>query len=556
MDFLANLLKANKPETYENSPLDPIGGAAMLPVEVPSVQVPVAAKPQPKPMVIPAPETQVTDDSQTTADLIKSIDQIGADDPNYQSVMGKSVEDEVNEAARDSGIDLSVSPEAMDQATGGVKPLSQADILEAYRRLKPAQQNYQNDLNNYAMLQGANQIAQGFARGYGADIGDGSKSIDALRAASKEGVDSVGRQISGAQDAMKASKAVMDYEEAGKMNDPASDVSKLYREQAYSVLKKLNPESPLIGQLDNMSAAQLQKLPGFKSMFGGDRPNTRYVTTQEPDGTVRSKLIDMTNGETIKDLGLAGYAYGTMIDPRTKEVMRLSKSDPTQGPSLVTGPSNVRTTDASGQVKDRNPYEVKSALNSYERDQLDKDVSEFQKEIKDEKRIISEIGAISDSTVELAKKNPNAAKTLGAQIAKIMQGSRLTDADVVLYTGQSGILNQMEDFVNDAVLGKISDDKANNIRGVLSAYNAALRKSLDNRARQAATINLQNYNPELGLKASEVAPLYYISDKEVNGTKKTSPDVVKMKSPDGRILGIPKANVEAAKKRGLVEVKE
>ena len=178
--------------------------------------------------------------------------------------------------------------------------LNRQQILDAYRRLKPAQEKYQQDLSNIGILQGANMIAQGFARGHGANIGAGEEGIRALQAQAKEGIDSIGRELDTAKNTMGTSKMLMDYEEAEKMNDPNSDVSKLYREQAYKILGE---KSPLVGKLENMSASQLQKL-GFKSPLN-NRTNNRYVTIQEPDGTIRSKLIDMDTGATIKDLGLA-----------------------------------------------------------------------------------------------------------------------------------------------------------------------------------------------------------------------------------------------------------
>lgn len=402
------------------------------------------------------------------------------------------------------------------------KPLSREDLLATYRSLKGAQDSYGQDLSNLAMLQGANQIAQGFARGFGANIDDGSKGIEALKAASKEKVDAVGRKLNTASDTMKAQNQLMTLEEEEKMSDPNSDISKLYREQAYALLKRMNPNSPLMGKLDDMSASQLEKL-GFKGLGEQGKSDNRYVTIQDEDGTIRSKVINMATGETVKDLGLAGYAYGTMINPRTKEPVRLSKSDPRQAASAITGTAGSTPVQqpVSDQPQKRNPYEIKNSLNVYDRDILDKDVSEFQKEIKDEKRIISEIGAISDSTVNLAKKNPNAAKTLGAQVAKIMQGSRLTDADVRLYTGREGVLNKLEDFATEALTGTISDAKAKDITQVLNYYNDALRKSLENRANQAAAITVQNYDPNMGITPDEIAPLYYVSDKNVQKKQPT-----------------------------------
>lgn len=397
--------------------------------------------------------------------------------------------------------------------------------LSKYEELLGAYKNKNTNLN---YLQAGNQIAQAIASGYGAKIGDGSDAVKMLR---DQNIDPLKQ---------------LQEEDASEMTDPSSDVSKLYREQAYSILTKLNPGKNYDGALENMSASQLLKLPGLKNALGssGRTNQNRYVTVQDPDGKVRSKLINMDTGDTIKELGLAGYAYGTQIDPRTGEAVRVSKSDPNMK-AITPGGQALGTDDPTLSEKKvtkkaLTPYDVKQSLNKYERDILDKEVQQFQTDIKDEKRIISEIGAVSDSSLELAKKNPNAAKTIGAQIAKIMQGSRLTDADVLLYTGQEGILNRINDFTTEVITGTISDDKARNIKQVLATYNLALRKSLENRARQAAEITLQNFDPAMGLRSVDVAPLFYITDKitsDNTSDKKDAPkeDELKRKTKSGKV---------------------
>jgi hypothetical protein len=188
------------------------------------------------------------------------------------------------------------------------------------------------------------------------------------------------------------------------------------------------------------------------------------------------------------------------------------------------------------------PYDILAALPNHTKKRVEADIDSFQKAIEEPKRIISEIGAISDSTIELAKKNPNAAKTLGAQIAKIMQGSKLTDTDVVLYTGRMGITNWLTDFVKELATGHVSESKAKDIKETLTVYNDALRKSLQARAKNYANTIKNEIDPNLNVDLDSMAKLYY-DDLPM------APGKVKMIDPNGKPCLIDADKVDLALKR-------
>jgi hypothetical protein len=397
-------------------------------------------------------------------------------------------------------------------------PSSLEQTLNEYQdrksKLADIQSNVRDRNSQLSMQLGANQIAQAIAAGYGGKIGDGSEAINMLQKNNES-------KISDYKDQIK-----------DRSDDPNSDISKTYRLVVAKSLKKKYPDLDLT-KLDNMSANELEALNKDQSSSSGrvfDKNIIDPVTKQ-----IRSQLYDQS-GNLIKDLGEAGYSYGATTDPFTGQTKLISKSDPNATPILQGNP-NVKSIDNSlgKEPKKQDPYQIKQMLNPKEKEILDKDVNQFQSEIKEEKRIISEIGALSDSSLELAKKNPNAAKTLGAQIAKIMQGSRLTDSDVVLYTGQSGVLNQMQDFASEALTGTITDEKAKNIKEVLKTYNLAQRNALNNRAKQAAEISKQNFNPDLNIDNDAMAKLYYIDDQNINKKEKTKTPEIKRKTKDGRV---------------------
>lgn len=419
-------------------------------------------------------------------------------------------------------------------------PAIQEDPVSRRKNLLEELQKARMDQNqNLNLLQAGNMAAQAMASRYGAKIGDGSDVIKSMRD--------------------QTNQPIKDYKEGieNEENDPESDVSKFMREQAYATLKKISPDKEY--NLENMTANQLKKSMGKLLGQQNQKANTRYVTIQDTDGKVKSQLIDMNTGEVIKELGLAGYAYGSQIDPVSGLLVSTSKSDPNAvSVARPMGTTNkigapVASSNTPEATKSVTPYDIKTALNPKEREILDKDVNTFQNEIKEEKRIISEIGAISDASLVEAMKNPNAAKTIGAQIAKIMQGSRLTDADVKLYTGQEGVINVIKDYANEALTGTISPQKAQNIKKTLEVYNMALRKSLENRAKQAAEITKQNFNPELNLPTETMSKLYYIDDKKIQGNES---DKVRVKLPNGKVGTIPKANLKKALEQGATEIKD
>lgn len=411
-----------------------------------------------------------------------------------------------------------------------------SSILDAYRSLRPSQERSNENLLGANLLRAGNKIAQGFAYGAGAKIDDGSDLANALEKQADRPTEQALQNVK--------------FAEAEEMADPGSDISKFYREQAKALLQRLYPNKDYTNELENMSASQLEKLPGFKNVLNPSsaKTNRRIIELRDDDGVIRSYNVNLDTGE--KELvGERGYAYGIMKDPRTEELISVSKSSPGARVNPVTGPTAINK--PSDQLT---PKEVKQSLPTIDRKILEKERDEFQKEVKEEKRIISEIGAISDSTIALATKNPNAAKTLGAQVAKIMQGSRLTDADVVLYTGRAGIVNKLADFASEEITGTISKDKAKDIKETLDLYNLALKKSLQQRALQAATTTSSNFSGDLNIKPETLVPIFY---QEIENKKTLPSGNVRIKK-DGKTGTIPKnsPNLQKLLKQGWKIVEE
>ena len=234
------------------------------------------------------------------------------------------IEQEINEANQFA--------ESLPQELPAVKSKTDqyADLLNSYKQLKPAQEQYQQSLGGLSMLQGANQIAQGLARGYGADIGAGEAGIKALKEQAQAPLESLQQQ-------MQLGKAYLGLETEVQMIDPNSDISKFSRQQAAKAMAtkegKLDVEleDKYNQQFSGMSAAQLQKL-GFKGIgaMGALTPYQQQMLQVAQDkvvnqrtaleqGAQRMGLSEEKIKQTLDTaLSKEGQALGRSIDAMDK----------------------------------------------------------------------------------------------------------------------------------------------------------------------------------------------------------------------------------------------
>jgi carbonic anhydrase len=168
-----------------------------------------------------------------------------------------------------------------------------ANILEQYNRLMnrdnilKAQQDQASGKMNAGMLLGAGQLAQAFGTRYGAKIGDNSEGARMV----EKNADLPVQQIAEGQ---KLVGQQLDTLNATEMHDPTSQASGLMRGMAYKMLDKLDPENKLKlqGQLEDMSAMQMGKLPGMKSLFDN-------IFKQKSMQQIRDYVGKNEKGETV-----------------------------------------------------------------------------------------------------------------------------------------------------------------------------------------------------------------------------------------------------------------
>lgn len=527
----------------ENSPLDLSRLTQMAPAAPVAPVRPKAAPAMAAPTAVQVPQVPEEDELKL--------------DETTPSVSDMDLEDEIQMAATDSGIDLS-KPEQTDV-------LSPQSILETYRRLKPAQEKYEGDLRNLAMLQGGNQIAQAIASGYGGKIGAGEQGIAALREAAREPLSGIERDLTTAKNTMAVSKAAMEYGEAEKMNDPASDISKFYRENAYVLLKKLNPEKDFSGQLENMSATQLQKIPGMKNLGQTLLPQSPWIATDRVDRFGNPIRFNKQTGEY-------STADGRAIKPgdyTARDILRKDQLTGQYGIGNVGEGMRVLPTNygqgikPQGQTPEGKPKEftyaeiAKAAPKQAE--EFRKMQTEFNKDMKDSREVATSVTNLA-SKLKVGKNEAVDSGLLGGiqtQAAKMAgQKGVLTDQDLVKFAGAGGVAAKLE-RVADMLQGEMSESDIKFFKRFAELMGKSLNEDIINRsqlyteqARQmldttAPGITSENVSKLLGV--DKVAPI-------VQNKEKSTSNMVRMKLPNGNLVDIPKENVEKAKARGAVEV--
>jgi hypothetical protein len=437
-----------------------------------------------------------------------------------------------------------------DNSTSQSSP-SLEELLSSYQKLTEAQNQYKDNLSNVQMLQGASTLANIPALLYGGKPTESDLTIPMQLA--KRPLEEVAEQNTNLLNQFRIQQGSRDLEQQQILDTPESEISKLYQGQAEKVWKTLQLPEEQKPNFSNMSANQLENIFGKSMLVPKERTaqQTQYVEKDTNDPvTFDPNTNTYKNAVTGKIIQKSGVLVRPIAytDPGTGEKTYLSAS----GPVRLTGPAAIKpsaTQPSETKQEPRTPFEVKKQLVKTEKDVLNKAVDRFQNDVKDEKQTISELNSISDSTLGLARKNANAAKTLGAQIAKILQGSRLTDKDVLLYTGRAGVMNQLVDFASEAGTGTISEGKYKDIKQTLDAYTQALKRSLNDRAEDAASTVIQNFNPNLQLQTKEIKPIFFQENME-----SPKSDLVKIKLPDGRVGTVPKEKLQKALKMGAKEI--
>lgn len=373
------------------------------------------------------------------------------------------------------------------------------EILDLYRSLKPAQEKERNDMGNIGILAGANQIAQGFARGHGGDIGAGESGIKALQDQAKMPVGHIKQQLDSAKESMSTAKQAFDYQETQKMADPTSDISKFYQEQAKAALKRLNPDAQM--EFDGISANQMMKNPMIKALF-----------SQQPHVNGFGQFIDAKTGHPLVSRSMMGQVEvvdtitGQKVDPNVAVVRPIGYNDPTTGnrgyltangmiiPGQQTPQQPMPLKDAiTGEISKAQPptmvneetlnklnpkiYE-KSFLKTREDLMHDKDIEKARSLNANVTNILNKLNVLDPNN---PKVDAGLKEALAAQAGSIsVGGGRLAEGVIKEFQGSGGLINKIKRYASEKGPGYMSPEDIKFFRDfALKLQKAAAQDAVD-----------------------------------------------------------------------------
>lgn len=430
------------------------------------------------------------------------------------------------------------------------------ELLQSVQKLKPAQEQAEKNMRNATLLQAAGQLGQSFATGYGAHIGANEQGVKAAQDMAQAPVREIEQSIKSAKEGISSEKLANEAREAKKMSDPQSDISKFYREQAYSALYKLYPDKQY--DLEQMSAGQLLKSPMLKSLFEGAREKTLQQSQYIHSKTGDPLVFNPNSGQYTNAL------TGELVN--SKEVTRpIAYTDPISGLRAYFGPGGMQV---PGLVKPNAPapsgtnnnnsaeptapqerptvgdYRNNGLIQSKEWDTVvTKDKEGFEKQNGDKLKIISSLKGV-DSLVDEATTNPNAANALGGIIASFFEPGRLTDEDAKRYVGRLGIENKVKDWINTSSQGVITPELAKQIKATANAYvgqmDNIVRKNAEKYAKATQSSLINGRKIDTGV----LADFYYQPDSNMMASPPQGNNIVTIKGPSGQTVRMDKEKAQ------------
>lgn len=423
----------------------------------------------------PIPYEQVS----ATTQVPDAFDQI----PKVEQEMSNS--DQIQNELSDLASNFSQAPIAQEQGNLTEQDIQRAtspkSVLDRYTELKQLQDNQSSDLRNAGMLQGANQIAQGFALGSGAKIDDGSGSVKMLQQLAKQPVEDYGVRQKDEDTQMKLALQ-------RSLRDKGSNVSQITSLLAKQQALKAGLSEEQIAPIGDMSADEIQLL---KLGNAGDSLKSRFQTkvrTNPETGLVEIMSYDTVTGEMtpINDGVLAGYKPDVRTDKRTNELLKINSNLPVARVEKITGPKAIETTEvnAEGKIEPKksfSEFDLQNSLDVKKYDDFQKVREQFSSEVKEDKAAAAKVDGVI-KLIEEAEKNPAASGMAGAAVARLIEKGVLTDQDVIRYAQRNGILNQLQDKLNKFVTGEFSPELARDISSSIKTYQRGAQDSINKRA--------------------------------------------------------------------------
>lgn len=395
--------------------------------------------------------------------------------------MDKADNDRVDQEIASADFDQQAMTGSPEMDMSSISPREK--VLSDFQRLMQAQKAHQGNLGNLAMLQGANTIAQGFALGRGAKIGNNAEGIAALERASAQ-----------------APKDIMDQMKLGgtDMNDPQSDISKFTRAQAYAMLKKIAPNEDYTGKLDEMSAAQLAKLPGMKNVLG-QQGRADWVATDRVLSNGHPVKFNKMTGDYVD--GITGEA----VNPNDTIVRDIARKDeltgqygyvsrnggmqvmPTNYNNATVKPKQATVNEEGETVQAEAPkYSDFAKAAPKQADEFRKMQKEFNQDMKDSRDVATSITNLASKLKPGpgGKIDSGVLGSVQTQAAK-MSGQKgvLTDQDLVKFAGAGGVAAKIERIIDGSFFGEMSESDVKFFKRFSELMSKSLDSDIQNRAQ-------------------------------------------------------------------------
>lgn len=445
----------------------------------------------------------------------------------------------------------------------------------------PVQNKYQELLNQYSSLKSPTDLARLQSEGTrDANLfGAGAKIAQGLAMQSGAKIDDAQDLVKNLKDQSqqlpKDMKESVQLNNEMQMNDPNSDISKFARQQAVNVMMRMNPKmskeeiEKLNSQFSSMTAKQLEDL-GFK---GVSQQSGKLYTTLN---SVLSEngLPVMKNDITgeMYEVGNTNTPYKGPLKALYPKVINDLYGNPTlvdtiqKTPIPVFGGAKGQASTPNQEVKLKNIWESgEDYRKSF--DTMKKDSFEDLKMVRDTAAASLTLDSkLSDNNPDTPEIDVDSGTlgTIQAQSA-IMSGQKgaLSDADLNKFAGAGGAEAKLKRIALTGITGEMTQDDIKFFKRLNELFKGSAAKILDDRSQyhiesakallQAKFPNISDDNVKslLGLKSISKVIQGDKNKTEQNDLKKSDQSgMVKMISPSGKSMLIPKENVEAAKKRG------
>jgi len=469
----------------------------------------------------------------------------GAQDQLLDQEMANS--DQIQNESKDLLAKLSQRAPAEQMEMPAPAAIPPKAVLDRYAELKQLQEQQRTGVRNAGLVQAANQIAQGFASGGGAKIGDASEAAKMLK-------DQASLPIEQYLARQKDEATQMDLGNERDMNDPNSDISKFSQQRAVAIGSKMGMNPEEIQKLTKMTAKQLEKL-GFKAsnalsqqnpkpgqqsgLFGKGKDGKRFPLAW--DGT-QMKYINPLTGEIV--------GPDTEIERNTlyTDAMGNKISFGTQGASTVA--SSARDMKSAEEL-DKTP---KFSPDKEQRGALDEETKRMDTLTKN---ATEKIGAANRILQSLDGDSKQALAVIKTQMPRLAgEVGNLNQSEQEVWGGSQAWLDRLQQFVTTGITSELTEDNKKELRAVLGPFLKDATNSIETIQDQSANRLAQVYNipPTFARKAYGSIKKVTPRQEEVMAGKTGTPKKAKMSDEDKAAIAWANKNPDDPRAKKILQM--